>query len=164
MGNLIKFDSRNFVLNLCFEQSIALKNWCFWTVVLGKTLESPLYNEEIKPVSLKENQPWMFSERTEAEVEAPILWPPDVKRQILGKDPDAGKDWRQNEKRAVEDKMVEWHRIQWAWIGQTPGDDEGQGGPGCCSPWGRKELDMTWQLNNNNKASLAGSKLRSKPI
>ena len=85
------------------------KNWRFRTVVLEKTLESPLDCQEIKPVSLKGNQPWIFIGRTDAEAEAPILWPPDVKSQLTGKDPDAGKDWRQEEKGMTEDEIVGWH-------------------------------------------------------
>ena len=84
----------------------ALKNWYFQIVVLEKILESPLDCKEIKPLNPKGNQPWIFIERTDAEAEAPILWPPDVKSQLIGKDPDAGKDWRQQEKRVAEDEMV----------------------------------------------------------
>ena len=86
-----------------------LKNWCFWTAVLEKTLENPLDSKEIKPVSPKGNQSWILIERTDAEAEAPKLWPPDMKSQLIWKDPDAGKDWGQEEKGATEDKMVEWH-------------------------------------------------------
>ena len=102
------------------------KMWCFWTVVLEKTLESPLDSKETKPVNPKGNQPWIFIGRTGAE--APILWPPDVKSRVTGKDPDAGKDWRQEEKGVTEDEMVGWHH----WLSghefkQTPGDIKGQG-------------------------------------
>ena len=119
------------------------KNWYFQTVVLEKTLESPLDNTEIKPVNLKGNQPWIYIGRTDAE--APVLWPPDVKRQPIGKDPDAGKDWGQEEKGATEDdEMFGWHH----WLSgyefeQIPGDSEGQGSLACCSPWGYKESDTT---------------------
>ena len=85
------------------------KNWCFWTVVLEKTLESPLDYKEIRPVNRKGNQPWIFVGKTDAEAEAPILWPPDAKNWLIGKDPDAGKDWRQEEKGMTEDEMIEWH-------------------------------------------------------
>ena len=85
------------------------KNWCFQTVVLEKTLESPLDCKKIKPVNSKGNQPWIFIERTDAEAEAPIRWPPDAKSQFIGKDPDAGKDWRQEEKGTTEGEMVGWH-------------------------------------------------------
>ena len=104
------------------------KNWCLWTV-LEKTPESPLDSKEIKPVNLKGNQPWIFTGRTDTKAEIPILWPPDVKNQLIGKDPDAGKDWGQKEKRASEDEMAGRH--QWCnehELGQTLGDDEGQGG------------------------------------
>ena len=86
-----------------------LKNWCFWTVVLEKTLESPLGCKEIQPVHSKGNQSWIFIGRTDAEAETPILWPPDVKNWFFGKDPVAGKDWRQEETRTTEDEMVGWH-------------------------------------------------------
>ena len=86
-----------------------LKNWCFWTVVLEKTLESPLDCKEVQPVNPKGNRSWIFIERTDAEAEAPILWPPDVKNWLIGKDPDAGKDWKQEEKGMTEDEMAGWH-------------------------------------------------------
>ena len=91
------------------EESWAPKNWCFWTVVLEKTLESPLDCKEIKPVHPKGNQSWIFIERTDTKAEAPLLWPPDVKSWLLGKDPDAGKDWWREEKGTTEDEMVGWH-------------------------------------------------------
>ena len=87
------------------EERWVLKNWCFWTVVLEKTLESPLDYKEIQPVHPKGNQSWIFTGRTDAEAETPILWPPDAKSWVLGKDPDAGKDWRQEEKGTTEDEM-----------------------------------------------------------
>ena len=93
---------------LNYKESWALKNWCFWTMVLEKTLESPLDCKEIQPVHPKGNQSWIFTGRTHAKAEAPILWPPDVNSQLIGKDPDAGKDWRQEEK-GTEDEMVGWH-------------------------------------------------------
>ena len=93
-----------------YKESWVPKNWWFWTVVLEKTLESPLNSKEIKPVDPKGNQPWIFIGRTDAEGEAPILWPPDVKNWLIGKDPDAGKDWSQEEKgTTTEDEMVGWH-------------------------------------------------------
>ena len=91
------------------KESWALKNWCFWTVVLKKTLESPLDCKEIKLVNPKGNQHWIFIRRTDVEVEAPIFWPPDANSQLTGKDPDAGKDWGQEEKGATEDEVVGWH-------------------------------------------------------
>ena len=92
-----------------YKESWALKNWCLWTVVLEKTLESPLDSKEIQPVHPKEDQSWIFIGRTDAEAETPILWPPDTKSWITGKDPDAEKDWRQEEKGTTEDEMVAWH-------------------------------------------------------
>ena len=125
------------------KEGWALKNWCFCTVVLEKTLESPLDSKEIKPVSLKGNQPWIFIGRIDAEAETPILWLPDLKKQLIRKEPDAGKDWGP-EKGMTEDEMVGWHH----WLNghefeQTLGDSEGQGSLAFCSPWSCKELDMT---------------------
>ena len=96
-------------MNLNRKENWAPNNWCFWTVVLEKTLESPLDCKEIKPVNPKGNQPWIFIGKTDAGAEAPILWPPDVKSWLIGKDPDAGKDWRQEEKGMEEDEMIGWH-------------------------------------------------------
>ena len=130
------------------ELDWAPENRCFQTVVLEKTLESPLDIKEIKPVNPKGNQPWIFIGRTDAEAEAPVLWPSNVKSQLLGKDPDAGKDWRQ-EKRIIEDEMVGWyHWFNGHEFEQALGDGNGQGGLVCCGPWGCKELDRTKWLNN----------------
>ena len=102
---------------LDYKESWALKNWCFWTVVLEKTFKSPLDCKEIQPVYLKGNQSWIFIGRTDAEAETPILWLPDVKNWLIGKDPDVGKDWRQEEKGMTEDKMVRWHhRLDGVWV------------------------------------------------
>ena len=122
--------------DLDHKKGWARKNWCFWTMVLEKTLENPLDSKEIKPVNPKRNQSWIFIGRTVAEAEAPILWPPDVKSlQYIGKDPDAGKDWRQEEKGATEDEMVGWHHwFNGHELEQTLGDIEGQGSLACCSP------------------------------
>jgi len=124
-----------------------MKNWCFWTVVLEKTLQSPLDSKEIKLVSPKGNQFWIFIGRTDAEAETPVLWPPDAKNWLIGKHPDAGKDWRREEKGTTEDEMVEWHHRldghEWEWALRV-GDE--QGGLECCSPWGRKESDRTGRL------------------
>ena len=121
------------------------KNWCLWTVVLGKILESPLDNKEIKPVNPKRNQLWIFIGRTNAKAEAPILWPLDAKSGLIGKDPDAEKNKRQEEKRMTEDEMVGWHhRLNGHEFEQTPGN-VGQGNLACCSPRGCK--DLTEQLN-----------------
>ena len=102
-------NSHVWMWELDYKESWAPKNWCFWTVVLEKTLESPLDCKETKPVHPKGNQSWMFIGRTDVEAETPILWPPDVKSWLTGKDPDAGKDWRQEEKGMAEDEMVGWH-------------------------------------------------------
>ena len=128
------------------------KNWCFWAVVLEKTLESPLDCKEIKPVNPKRNQSWIFIGRTDAEAETPILWQPDTKSQLIRKDPGPGKDWSQEEKGMTEDEMIGWHH----WFNghefeQAVGDGEGQGGLACCSPQGCKESDTTERLNNNHK-------------
>ena len=120
----------------------------FHSVVLEKTLESPLDCKEIKPVSPKGNKPWIFIGKTNAEAEAPVLWPPDMKSWVPGKDPDAGKDWGQEEKEATEDKMVRWHhRLNGHAFEQTLGDGEGQGSLVCCSLWSHKESDRTEKLN-----------------
>ena len=124
---------------------------CFQILLLGKTLEIPLDSKEIKRVNSKRNQPWTLIGRTEAKAEAPVLSPPNVNSQPTGKDPDAGKDWRREEKRMTEDEMVGWHH----WFNvhefaQTPGDIEGQGSLVCCSPWGHEESDTTKWLNNNS--------------
>ena len=126
----------------------AAKNWCFWTVVLEKTPESLLDWMETKPVNPKENQSWVFIERTDAEAEAPILWPPDVKSWLIGKDPDAGKVWTQEEKGMTEDKMVGWHhQLNRHKFEQSPRNREGQGSLVCCSLQGHKESDMTEWLS-----------------
>ena len=126
------------------KENWASENWCFWTVVLEKTLESLLDSKEIQPGNPKGNQSWIFIERTDAEVEAPILWPPDVKNWLIGKDLDAEKDWRQ-EKGMTEDEMVGWnyrHDFE-----EALGVGDGQGSLACCKPWGRKELNTSEQLN-----------------
>ena len=126
------------------KESCVLKNWCFQSLVLEKTFESLLDSKEINPINPKGNQPWLFIGRTDAEVETPILWPPNVNIWLIGKDPDAGKEWRQEEKGMTEDEMVGWHhQLNGQEFEQTPGDSEEQASLVCCSPWGRKELDMT---------------------
>ena len=120
------------------------KNWCFWTVVLEKTLESPLDCKEIQPVHPKGEQSWVFIGRTDVEAETPILWPPDAKSWLIWKDPDTGKDWGQEEKGMTEDEMVGWHhRLNAHGFGWTPGVGDGQGGLACCDSWGCKESHMT---------------------
>ena len=135
------------------KEGWALNNWCFRTVVLEKTLRNPLDCKEIKSVNPKRNQYWIFIGRTdaEAEAEAPILWPPDAKNWLSGTDPDARRDWRQEEKGMTEGEMAGWHH----WLNghefeQTLRDSEEPRSLGCCSPWGHKESDKTEQLNNNN--------------
>ena len=132
---------------LYYKESLVPKNWCFWTVALEKTVKSPLDYKEIQPVYPKGNQCWIFTGRTDAEAEAPILWPHEVENWLTGKNPD-GKDWRQEEKGRTEDEMVGWHH----WLDvhdleQIPEVGDGQGGLVCCSPWGCKQLDMTEWLN-----------------
>ena len=128
------------------EESWVLKNWCFWAVVLEKTLESPLDCKEIQPVHPKGNQSWIFVGRTDAEAETPILWPPDAKNWLIGKDP--GKDWRQEEKGMTEDEMVGWHhRLDGHEFEQASGVGDGQASLACCSLWGCRESDTIEQLN-----------------
>ena len=115
------------------------KNWCFWTVVLEKTLENPL-----EPVNLKGNQSWICIGRTDAEAETPILWPPDAKNWLIWKDPHAGNDWRREEKGTTEDEMVGWHhRLNGHESEQALGVGDGQGSLACCSPRGHKESNTT---------------------
>ena len=130
------------------KESWALKNWCFWTMVLGKTLESPSDCKEIQPVHGKGDQSWMLFGRTYFEAETPVLWPPDAKHWLVWKDPDAGKDWRQEEMGMTEDEMVGWHhQVNGHEFGWIPGVSDGQGGLACCGSWGWKELDTTEWLN-----------------
>ena len=133
--------------DLDYEESWAQKNWYFWTVVLEKTLVSPLDCKEIQPVHPKGDQSWVFFGRT-VEAETPILWPPHAKSWLVGKDSDAGRDWGQEEKGTTEDEMAGWHhRLDGREFGWTRGVGDGQGGLACCDSWGRKESDMTERLN-----------------
>jgi len=130
------------------EEGWAPKNWCFWTVVLEKTLESPLDCKEIQPVQSEGDQPWAFFGRNDAKAETPVLWPPHVKSWLIGKDSDAGRDWRHEEKGTTEDEMAGWHH----WLDGREsewslGVGDGQGGLACCDSWGRKESDTTERLN-----------------
>ena len=128
--------------------SWALKNWCFWTVVLEKTLESLLDCKEIQPVHPKWDQSWVFFGRTDVEAETPIPWPPDSRRWLIGKDPDTGEDWGQEEKGTTEDEMARWlHRLNGHGFGWTPGVGDGQRGLACWGSWGRKDSDTTDRLN-----------------
>ena len=127
----------------------AFELWCW------RRLESPLDCKEIQPVHPKGNESWIFTGRTDAEAETPILWPPDVKNWLIGKDPDAGKDWRQEEKGMTEDEMVGWHhRLHGHEFEEAPVVGDGQGSLACCSPWGHKDLDMTEWLNWTNIVEL----------
>ena len=119
------------IWELDYKESWVPKNWCFWNVVLEKTLESPLDCKEIQPVHSKGNQSWVFIGRTDVEAGTPILWPLYVKNRLIGKDPDAGKDWGQEEKRATE--VGQHHWLNGHEFGQIPGDSEGQGSLVCCS-------------------------------
>ena len=126
------------------KEGWALKNWCFWTVVLEKTLKSPLDCKKIKPVNPKGNQSWILIGRTNAEAETLILRPPDVNCWLTGKDPDAGKDWRQKEMETAKDKMIrQHHQLNGHEFEQPPRDSEGQRSLIFCSPWGYKESDTT---------------------
>ena len=130
------------------KESWMPKNWCFWTVVLEKTLESPLDCKEIQPVHPKGDQSWVFIGGTDVEAETPIPWPPDEESWLFWKDPDAGKDWRLEEKGTTEDEMVgRHHRHNGHMFGWTPGVGDGEGGLACCSSWGCKESDTTEWLN-----------------
>ena len=142
------FSSHVWIWKLDYKERWALKYWRFWTVELEKTLESPLDSKEIQPIHPIGNQSWVFIGRNDAEAETPIVWSPYVKSWLIGKDPDAGKDWRQEEKGMTEDEMVGWHHWfnghEFEW---TLGVGDGQGGLMCCSPWGCKESDTTERLN-----------------
>ena len=130
----------------CEEGSVP-KNWCFWTVVLEKTLESPLDCKEIQPVHSEVDQPWDFFGRNDAKAETPVLWPPHAKSWFIGKDCD-GRDWGWEEKGMTEDEMAGWHHWldgrEYEW---TLGVGDGQGGLACCDSWGCKESDTTERVN-----------------
>ena len=130
---------------LDYKESWAQKNWCFWTVVLETTLESPLDCKENQPIHPKGNQSWIFIGRTDAE--APILWPPDGKNWLIGKDPDAGKDWRREEKGLTEDEMAGWHHWQWTWVWVNSRSWWWTGRPGELKSMGRRESDTPEWLN-----------------
>ena len=138
--------SHVWVWELEYKESWALKNWCFWTVVLGKTLESSLDCKEMQPIHPKGNQSWIFSGRTDAVAETPILCLPDAKSWLIGKDPDAGKDWRQEDKGTTEDEIVGWHhRLDGHEFKQALGVGDGQGSLECCSPCNlRVRQDWEW--------------------
>ena len=143
---------------LDYKENWAPKNWCFWTVLLEKTLESPLDCKEIQPVRSEGEQPWDFFGRDDAKAETPVLWPPHVKIWLIWKDPDAGTDWGHKEKGAIEDEIVGWHHwLNGHEFGWTLGVGDGEGGLACCSSWGRKELDMT-ELNWTEECELGNGK------
>ena len=142
------FSGHVWMWKLDYKESWLPKNWCFWTVVLEKTLESPLDCKEIQPVHHKGDQSWIFFGRTDVKAETPILWPPDAKSWLIGKDPDARKDWKQEEKGTTENEMVGWHHQRNGHgFGWTLGVGDGQGGLVCCRSWVPKESDMTEPLN-----------------
>ena len=133
---------------LDWKESWVPKNWCFWTVVLEKTLESPLDFKEIQPVHPKGDQPWVFFGRTDAKAETPVLWPHHAKSWLIGKYSDAGRDWGQEEKGMTEDEMAGcYHWLDGCESGWALGVGEGRGGLVCCDSWGHKELDTTERLN-----------------
>ena len=139
-----------------FMRTVHFAHWWFWTVVLEKTLESPLDCKKIKPVHPKGNQSCVFIGRTDAEAETPVLWPADVKNWLTGKNPDAGKDWRQEEKGTTEDEMVGWHhQLNGHEFDQALGVGDRQGGLACCSPWACKESDMTEWPNWHSASSIS---------
>ena len=155
-GDLLQKVSVPPTLQQDYKESWAWKNWCFWTVVLEKTIESPLDCKEIQSFHPKGNQSWIFIEmNADAEAETLIIWPPDAKNWLLGKEPDAGKYWRQEEKGTTEGEMVGWHH----WLNghefeQASGAGDGQGSLACCNPWWCKESDMTEWLNWTELNSL----------
>ena len=140
------------------KEGWAMKNWCFWTVVLEKTFESPL-DCKIKPVNPKGNESWIFSGRADAEAEALILWPPDAKNWLIGQHPDAGKDWRQKEKGTTEDEMVGWHqRLKGHEFELALWVSDKRGNLACCSPWGCKESDTTeWLIETELNTDILGN-------
>ena len=147
--------SHLWVWELDHKEGWTQKNWCFWTVLLEKTLESPQDCKDIKPVNPKGNKSWILIGRTDAKAEAPILWLPDAKNQLIRKYPAAGKGWRQEEKGMTEDEMVGLHH----WLNgheyeQALGDGEGLESLASCSPWDRKGSDMTEQLNNKMRVAF----------
>ena len=141
-------------LNICerlYDSFVGFFHFCLKSISVRSILDS----KEIKPVNPKGNQSWIFTGRTDVETESPVLWPTDAKSQIIGKDPNARKDWRHGNKGAIKDEMVGWHHwLKGHKFEQMLGASEGQGSLMCCSPWGCKEWDMTWQLSNNKKEHL----------
>ena len=136
---------------LDYKESWVPKNWCFWTVVLEKTLESPLDSKKIQPVHTKGNQSWIFIGRTDAEAEIPVLWPPDVKNWLVGKDPDSGKDWRQEEKGTTEDEMRGWiaSQTRWTWVWVNSGSWWWTGRPDMLQSMGLQRVRHIWATELN---------------
>ena len=146
--NLLSLTGHVWMQELDCEESWAPKNWCFCTVVLEKTLESPMDCKEIQLLHSKGDQPWDFFGRKDAKAETPVLWPPHAKSWLIGKDSDAGRDWGQEGKGTTEDEMAGWHhRLNGHEFEWTPGDGDGQGVLVCCNSWGHKESDTTERLN-----------------
>ena len=138
-----------------YEESWAPKNWCFWTVLLEKTVEGPLDCKEIQLIHSEGDQPWDFFGRNYAKAETPVLWPPHVKSWLIGKDFDAGRDWGQEENGTTKDEMAGWHhKLDGCESEWTPGDGDGQGGLACCDSWTRKELDLTERLNWTERSQI----------
>ena len=147
------FSSYVWMWELDHKESWAPKNQCFQTVLLEKTPESPLDSQESKLANPKGNKPWIFIGRTDAEAEAPILWPPDANSWLIGKDPDLVKDWRQEEKKTTEDEMIWWHH----WLNvhefeHVLGDGEVQGSLVCCSLWGHR-VGQDWAIEQQSYCS-----------
>ena len=153
-SKLCFFSNYVWMWELDYKESWGPRNWCFWAVVLGKTLESPLDCKEIQLVHPKGNQSWIYIGTTDAEAETPILWPPNAKNWLIWKDSDAGKDWGQEEKGMTEDEMVGWHHpLDGHEFEQALGVRDGQGGLACCSPFGCRESNTTEWLNCTNPSS-----------
>ena len=141
--------------NWTIKKAGSKKNWCFWTVVLEKTLESSLDCKEIQPLHPKGDQSLVFTGRTDVEAKTPIFWPPNAKSWLIWKDLDARRDWGQEEKGMTEDEMAGWHHLlNGQESGKTPGVGDGQGGLVCCSSWGCKESDMTEWLTELNLMTI----------
>ena len=142
---------------LDYNENWEPKNWWFWVMVLEKTLESPLNHKEIQPIHSIGNQSWTFIGKTDAEAETPILWPPDVKNWLTRKDPNAGKDWRREERGTAEDETVGWyHQLNGHASEEALGVGDGQGSLACCSPWGRRvrhewATELNWTASDMNQ-------------
>ena len=136
------------------EESWVLKNWCFWIVVLENTLESPLDCKQIQPVHSKGDQSWVFIGRTDAKVETPIVWPPHVKSWLIGKNSDAGRDWRQEEKGMTEDEMAGWHHQLDAWVWVNSGSWWWTGRPGVLRFMGSQRVGHDWETELNRTERL----------